>query len=198
MASVRIEDTKFKDGRAGFRLFSPYHPEFPERARALGGTWNGETFYWLFDARDRDRVRALCREIYGEDPDGEPAPLVDLRLRITDSDRSYIIPPPTMGSMFLLGRQIARRPGRDAPVRLGPGVVVLQGGFSGSGGSAKHPSLATLANTILEIRDVPAPLVEQLRAELQQIADRVAAIPDRANEAEIYRTALEIVHASDA
>jgi DNA repair protein RadC len=46
---------------------SPYHPNFPARARSLGGIWNAARRVWVFDSADNDRVRALCREIYGTD-----------------------------------------------------------------------------------------------------------------------------------
>jgi DNA repair protein RadC len=46
---------------------SPYHPNFPARARGLGGTWDSARRVWMFDAGDHDRVRSLCREIYGTD-----------------------------------------------------------------------------------------------------------------------------------
>src|SRR5262245_11840076 len=55
-----------KDGRIA--VSSPYHPRFPARARSLGGIWDAARRVWVFDAADHDRVRALCREVYG--PDG--------------------------------------------------------------------------------------------------------------------------------
>ncbi len=55
-----------EDGRIA--VTSPYHPNFPARARVLGGTWDAARRVWLFDLSDRERVRTLCSEIYG--PDG--------------------------------------------------------------------------------------------------------------------------------
>jgi hypothetical protein len=52
-----------EDGR--LTLNSPYHPDFPARARMIGGTWDGERHVWRFNTADRDRVETLCREIYG-------------------------------------------------------------------------------------------------------------------------------------
>jgi DNA repair protein RadC len=46
---------------------SPYHPNFPARARTLGGVWDTARRVWVFDSADHDRVRSLCREIYGTD-----------------------------------------------------------------------------------------------------------------------------------
>ncbi len=54
-----------QDGRIA--VSSPYHPNFPVRARSLGGIWDAARRVWVFDAADHDRVRSLCREIYGTD-----------------------------------------------------------------------------------------------------------------------------------
>jgi DNA repair protein RadC len=54
-----------QDGRIA--VSSPYHPNFPARARSLGGTWDAAQRVWFFDAADHERVRSLCREIYGTD-----------------------------------------------------------------------------------------------------------------------------------
>ena len=54
-----------QDGRIA--VSSPYHPNFPARARFLGGEWDAARHVWLFDAGENDRVRSLCREIYGTD-----------------------------------------------------------------------------------------------------------------------------------
>ena len=54
-----------EDGRIA--VSSPYHPNFPARARGLGGVWDAGRRVWVFDAGDHDRVKSLCREIYGTD-----------------------------------------------------------------------------------------------------------------------------------
>jgi DNA repair protein RadC len=56
---------------------SPYHPNFPARARFLGGEWDAERHIWMFDAKDDTRVRSLCREIYGTDGADGMTPLPD-------------------------------------------------------------------------------------------------------------------------
>jgi|SRR5271169_6682850 len=43
------------------------HPDFASKARMLGGAWDRERSLWVFDASETDRVRTLCREIYGTD-----------------------------------------------------------------------------------------------------------------------------------
>jgi DNA repair protein RadC len=54
-----------EDGRIA--VSSPYHPNFPARARSLGGVWDAARRVWVFDSADLDRVRSLCCEIYGTD-----------------------------------------------------------------------------------------------------------------------------------
>jgi DNA repair protein RadC len=54
-----------EDGRIA--VSSPYHPNFPARARSLGGVWDAARRVWVFDSADHDRVRSLCCEIYGTD-----------------------------------------------------------------------------------------------------------------------------------
>ena len=61
-----------EDGRIA--VSSPYHPNFPPRARSLGGIWDAARRVWIFDAGDHDGVRSLCREIYGTDDHGGMAP----------------------------------------------------------------------------------------------------------------------------
>ena len=57
-----------RDGR--IIVSSPYHPNFPARARTLGGDWDAARRVWVFDATERDRVTSLCREVYGADGAG--------------------------------------------------------------------------------------------------------------------------------
>jgi DNA repair protein RadC len=61
-----------QDGR--ITVTSPFHPNFPARARSLGGSWDAARRVWLFDAHEHDRVKSLCREIYGTDGSDYPNP----------------------------------------------------------------------------------------------------------------------------
>jgi DNA repair protein RadC len=65
-----------EDGRIA--VSSPYHALFPARARSLGGIWDRARRVWVFDAGDHDRVRSLCREIYGTDGSDGTAPFPDV------------------------------------------------------------------------------------------------------------------------
>ena len=130
---------------------APYHPRFVSRAKGLGGKWSPSKRAWEFDVRDEDAVRRLCRDVYGTDGD-DNVPLVTVRYTITsvDADKQ---------SLYKFGRLIARRRGRDIRVSLGDGVVIVEGKFAPTGGSAKYPAIGG-EGVVLEVRDVPATLAE--------------------------------------
>ena len=46
---------------------SPYNPEFPPCARALGGQWDRAAQAWTFDVRDEPALRHVLRALYGTD-----------------------------------------------------------------------------------------------------------------------------------
>lgn len=160
-------------------LCSPYNPALPPKAKLLGGRWDSVQRVWTFDARDESRVRELAKTVYGTD--GAPdTRTVTVRV---------VLGPSTNGgdSIYLFGREIASRPGRDLPVRLGNGVIVVDGHFPESGGSMKYPSIfgKNEAAVTVEIRDVPADVVTEGEGVqvVDAVADRRAAI-----EAEIAAT----------
>lgn len=156
--AITLKEVTVQSGARKLMLTSPYDPDLPTRAKAIGGQFSGAQKAWFFDPRDAERVRALCLDIYGVDPlAATPPDLVTVRIQasLLRDEQSW----------WLLGRELARRSARDAAVRLGEGVILVSGGFAGSGGSAKNPRLAPRDGTVLEVRDVPKVLVEQLWAE---------------------------------
>lgn len=131
------------DGGKAF-VDSPYHPDFPAKARRIGGAFKARR--WVFDARDEQRVRELCTEVYGTDGTGTRTVTVQYSLHGTGGAQS----------VWRFGRRIAHRSGRDNSVDLGEQVLIKSGGFPGSGGSVKNPRLETKDETIVLVRDVPA------------------------------------------
>ena len=130
---------------------SPYNPVFVKQAKSCGGRWNGDEKTWDFDPRDEDRVRDLCKDVYGTD--GTPSETVTVRLALDEADKWER---GREQEFYFCGRQIARRRERDSAAQLADGVVIIAGGYPSRGGSAKHPTLSPNDGTILEIRDVPA------------------------------------------
>lgn len=132
---------------------SPYNPGFPPSAKALGGRWHPETKTWRFDPRDEDRVRGLCREVYGTDGSGD-VPTVTVRIVVDDDNLES-----DQTSWFVAGREVARVYDRDGGARLAEGVVVVSGKLF-SCGSRRHPTLGIEDGTVLELRDVPVAAAE--------------------------------------
>lgn len=136
-------------------ILAPYHPDAISRFRALGGAWDGTR--WLFDPRDEARVRDIAVAVYGTD--GTPHGVVDVRVVLTAARAA--VRWESDASMFLLGRQIARRAARDYRVQLGDGVAVIAGAFAATGGSRANPAIGSLDGITVEVRDVPAVLADQ-------------------------------------
>jgi hypothetical protein len=135
-------------------LDSPYHPDLPSKAKAIGGRFDGQTRNWLFDIRDLDRVRQLALDVYGTD--GSPQDLVTVRMTISSGGVW-----PVENPLWACGRKVAERRFRDSDVTLGDGVIVVNGKFHSAGGSRKYPNLAPDGEVTLEIRDVPRSLAEK-------------------------------------
>jgi hypothetical protein len=131
---------------------SPYHPAMLTAAKRLNAWWDGVR--WTFDIRDEDRVRETFRRVYGTD--GTPVRVVDVRL---DLKRWYSVDEDGDDRVvYFGGREICHRPSRDSRVRLGTGVILVDGDFHASGGSVKYPALGIedLDELVVEVRDVPA------------------------------------------
>jgi len=137
------------------QVVSPYNPDFPGKARALGGKWKSPA--WVFDIRDEERVRDLCRDVYGEDG---RMPVDTVTIRCTATRRRA----EGTGGIFLGGRQLAYATGRDSGARLGGGVIVLEGAFN-SGGSVKNWVTQCAEGTVFEVRDLPRAKLADVEAE---------------------------------
>lgn len=135
-------------------VVAPYNAEFVSGAKRLNGRWSKPA--WVFDARDADRVRALCVECYGTD--GTTADLVTLRITWTRAEYAEL------GPIAVRGRTVARAAGRDSGAQLGDDVVILDGEFR-SGGSMKNWRTVAQAGTIALVRDFPRAAAEALVAD---------------------------------
>lgn len=155
--NVRLTTQALTNGTRQLKLEAAYHPSLPGKARAIGGRWHADTKTWRFDLRDEQRVRDLCVEVYGIDPFEPPAELVTVRVPL-DSYRDDV------DEVWMAGRRVARRAGRDYDVQLGAGVIVVAGGFPRSGGSVKYPRISPREGTVLEIRELPRLAAEKLVA----------------------------------
>ena len=123
MVNVKVENGTVK-------VESPYNSEWISRARELGGRWKAPC--WEFDQTHEQLVRKALMAIYGENGTVVEKVMVDVYL---DPETSY------EEEIVLAGMTIARRRGRDWPVKMENGAVLVSGGFDASGGSAKYPRI---------------------------------------------------------
>lgn len=144
---------------------SPYDSEFVAKAKTIGGKWDGTNKAWTFDARDEDRVRTLCREIYGTD--GNPVEMGDLvtvRVRLADHEGDK-----WDNAAKFAGQRIAHRPSRDEPVRFAANVVLVEGTLPSSGGSMRYPQINAGDDVVVEIRDIPRATLKLEREDSYEI-----------------------------
>ena len=145
--AVKIEQA----GGGRISVVSPYHKNFPGRAKELGGKWYAQEKAWVFDAREEPQVRDLCREVYGTD--GPGTEVADVRARFTSEASA------ARDGVYLLGREVARAWGRDSGAKLGTGVI-LESGRIASGGSSANWRTEVREDTVLLLHDVPKSLVD--------------------------------------
>jgi hypothetical protein len=134
------------------RVYSPYNPAFVRRAHRLGGKWNRDKSSWDFDARDIERVRKMCLEVYGVD-DSVPEVLYTLQAKAVENIEV------SLQSIYFAGHQIARAWDRDSGAILGDGVILLEGEIS-SGGSRNYWKTILQKDSVIEIKDASALQVE--------------------------------------
>jgi hypothetical protein len=154
---VKVEGIKVcldKTGKFAMAI-TPYHPDLVKEFRALNGKWQAGNASWVFDARDIERVREMVTETFGTDGK-EPVEVVDVAMVLVGSATND-------KSRFALGREIVARVARDSRVKLGDGVTVISGSFTGSGGSRNNPAIMRYGEepvTVL-VRDVPMVLAQE-------------------------------------
>jgi hypothetical protein len=149
---IEISTVKMQDGSTKLKVVSPYAPELPAAFKRLGGKWSPTAQAWYLDPRDEERVRDILRATFGAP--GEDTMTLRVNLSVAKNESTK------QNEFRACGRTLAWRPCRDYAVRLGEGVIIVEGGFRSSAGSAKHPSIGYFEGTILEVRDVPRSLAE--------------------------------------
>ncbi len=167
--SPRIKVSYLGNDQQYIAVKSPYHPELPVLAKQTGGKWDSSGNVWYFDRRIESRVKDLFLRVYHEWNEIENP--VNL---IVDVTRARAQSTPNLNndfqswhgtgqaSLWVGGRLIAERRGRDYSVKTGNGVILLTGGWPNSGGSVKNVSLATKEGTTVEIMDMPGVVAARL------------------------------------
>lgn len=182
-----MNDITLTEIDGGLYLKAPYYADANTDYRKIGGKWKDDRRAWRFDVRDRDRVREVLQTHFGRD---DRPVLKTVTVRV-DLDKAAHGREP---EIRMFGRIIATRLYRDAEVRLGEGVILIEGAFKGRGGSVKYPAIDEIDGIVLEVRDVPAghqdleddgvevvadgngPELDALEAERAQLVARLAEV----------------------
>jgi hypothetical protein len=132
-----------KEGKKVY-LVSPFHPDFPGEAHKVAGRWNESE--WSFDFRHEDRVREICRSIYGTDGDDNPKIVTVRATRAALGGKEK--------SWFLAGYLVARVYSSEQAPTIGDGVSVIKGEITVTG-SRKYYGLVGTPSLVIEMLDIP-------------------------------------------
>jgi len=168
--TVRIEKSNGK-----LIVNSPYNPNFVKHARTRG-KWNSSKKAWVFDERDEDWVRDMCKNVYGTDGSDANEPGVSVRIELR-GEGVEATGNAGWESLCIDGITLVTRSHRDRPVIFSDNVVLVKGGFPDSGGSVKWPAVQPDDGTVVELRDIPARKAEELMAAYPETVRRVGSYP---------------------
>lgn len=126
---------EYREADGKVRVRSPYSAEFVRLAKQSGGKWDAAGRAWVWDVANADLAKRAVLDCYGIDINDGIAP----SLVTVEVDAGVL--PEDDGRLLLDGVTLARRYGRDDPVRLASNVVVIEGAFPSYGGSRAHPAV---------------------------------------------------------
>lgn len=153
------------------KVQSDYNRDYISRAKAIQGRWNAP--YWVFPEENINELRELLLDVYGECGElAEEAPVtvtVDL-----DLDKYSYGAEVTIGSFVAVKRRY-----RDSEVIYADNVMLISGGFTPTGGSARHPTVYHEQGTIIRVKNIPVKLYEKIKNEAGVTLYKAPA-PDKA------------------
>ena len=168
-----------------------YNPAFVDKAKQIGGKFNGNTKCWEFDVRNKNLVKNILLSIFGTD--GRNNNFVDVLVKVNKRLVSERAP------IYLAGRIIAQARGRDTGAKAAEGVSFINKEPQ-SGGSQQYWTTEISPDSEFKIFDLPEGALKllnenesieyeviskpdlkddeliQLRAELVRIQNRIAEI----------------------
>ncbi|WP_431889505.1 hypothetical protein [Nocardiopsis alba] len=149
--TVQETDITIEVKAGSLYLTAPYNPAANTDYKDLGARWDRDRRAWKFAARDLERVREICRAHFGYDD--QPVKAVDVRVRLSGT---YGRGDSSTAELEMFGRTLATRGSRDARVKLGRDVLLVEGEFEQSSGSMRYPAIGDVDGIVLEVRGVPA------------------------------------------
>ncbi len=163
MINVKVEQ---HDGK--LYTYTPYNRNFVARAKTIGGRWDPAEKAWYFNERDKELALNLLSELFGYTQTTEQ--VADVEIHIKAGQQYYDFDDDfndfdSDGTLIVANRPIAWRKSRNAAVALADGVVLKDGKFPSSAGSAKYPHIwdHDIENDVtLLIHDFPLSSVEKI------------------------------------
>lgn len=138
------------------KVQSDYNREFITRAKTIQGRWSSP--YWVFPEENKEEVKALLLDVYGECGDLSDEAPVTVTVEI-DCDKY-----PHISEAVMLGSFAAvKRWHRDREVSFADNVMLIKGGFPESGGSMKNPRVYPEQGTVIRVKDIPMGIYEKIR-----------------------------------
>lgn len=138
------------------KVESPYNKDFIARAKQIQGKWSSP--YWVFPEENRDEVKELLIECYGECGQLGEVDTVTIELNLDTYRDERPDSRLKLGSMVLLERK-----NRDRQPIFAENVILVTGGFKRSGGSWKSPRVAPEEGTVLRVKGVPVTVYSKFK-----------------------------------
>lgn len=162
------------------KVNSPYNKSFVAGAKQIQGKWNAPC--WVFPEENKEAVKALLIECYGECGELGAVSTVTVDLDLDTYTEGYEDGEIRVGSIVVLKRLY-----RDREVIFSDNAMLINGGF------AKSPRIAADKNTIVRVKGVPGTIyskikdhegvklvsdidVESLKVEREKLLKRLAEI----------------------
>lgn len=115
-----------------------YNKKFISLIKKIGGRWNGET--WEISQLSEENINEILLKCFNTTGD-ENEIFLQIKFKAMDFENEDII--------SFKGYTVAQRQSRDSEVQLFNETSLVQGVFSGSGGSSNHPKILADENIIL-------------------------------------------------
>ncbi|RZD62937.1 hypothetical protein C0Q58_14450 [Streptomyces albidoflavus] len=184
MYDIRV--TPSADGQTAL-IFAPAHAELATDLQHIGARRDSVRGTWTVSAWDESRAREILRSRFGTD--GSPEDLSDL-VTVRIPLAQYEAPSYDGACARFAGRDIASRYSRDTPVKLGAGVVLVEGTLPPRGGSAKYPAVNAGSDVIVEIRNIPRCVLDVVTGHYEIVSEGAARQPTTTAELRSRRAEL--------
>lgn len=138
------------------KVNSPYNKSFVAGAKQIQGKWNAPC--WVFPEENKEAVKALLIECYGECGELGTVSTVTVDLDLDTYTEGYEDGEIRVGSIVVLKRLY-----RDREVIFSDNAMLINGGFATSGGSVKSPRIAADKNTIVRVKGVPETIYSKIK-----------------------------------